>query len=70
DCLWRIAMKVYNNARLWPLIYIANKDQIKDPDLIFPGQRFVIPPMEKEKQPIEESQSKTMDDKKPQDVKE
>jgi len=70
DCLWRIAMKVYNNARLWPLIYIANKDQIKDPDLIFPGQRFVIPSMEKEKQLIEESQSKTMDDKKPQDVKE
>lgn len=43
DCLWRIAGKVYNNARLWPLIYMANKDQIKDPDLIFPGQRFVIP---------------------------
>jgi len=50
DCLWRIAMKVYNNARLWPLIYIANKDQIKDPDLIFPGQRFIIPPVGKEKQ--------------------
>ncbi|OHD63740.1 MAG: hypothetical protein A2176_14480 [Spirochaetes bacterium RBG_13_51_14] len=43
DCLWRIAGKVYRNARLWPLIYTANKDQIKDPDLIFPGQRFVIP---------------------------
>ncbi len=50
DCLWRIALKVYNNARLWPLIYIANKDQIKDPDLIFPGQRFIIPSLEKEKQ--------------------
>ncbi|MEJ5361180.1 MAG: hypothetical protein WHV26_03875 [Spirochaetota bacterium] len=49
DCLWRIALKVYNNARLWPLIYIANKDQIKDPDLIFPGQRFIIPAVEKEK---------------------
>lgn len=47
DCLWRIALKVYNNARLWPLIYIANKDQIKDPDLIFPGQRFIIPSLEK-----------------------
>ncbi|MGQ9844274.1 MAG: hypothetical protein ACUVRK_12035 [Spirochaetota bacterium] len=50
DCLWRIALKVYNNARLWPLIYIANKDQIKDPDLIFPGQRFIIPLVEKENQ--------------------
>jgi hypothetical protein len=47
DCLWRIAEKMYRNARLWPLIYIANKDQIKDPDLIFPGQRFVIPPLKR-----------------------
>ncbi len=43
DCLWRIAGKVYKNAKLWPLIYMANKEQIKDPDLIFPGQKFVIP---------------------------
>jgi hypothetical protein len=44
DCLWRIAHTVYRNARLWPLIYVSNRDQIKDPDLIFPGQRFTIPP--------------------------
>jgi hypothetical protein len=43
DCLWRIAQAVYKNPRLWPLIYKANKHQIKDPDLIFPGQRFIIP---------------------------
>jgi nucleoid-associated protein YgaU len=43
DCLWRIAKKVYKDAKLWPLIYKANKDIIKDPDLIFPGQKFVIP---------------------------
>lgn len=49
DCLWRIALNIWRNARLWPLIYIANKDQIKDPDLIFPGQRFVIPELEKDK---------------------
>jgi nucleoid-associated protein YgaU len=51
DCLWRIAGKVYNNARLWPLIYMANKDQIKDPDLIFPGQRFLIPEIAEKKEP-------------------
>ena len=51
DCLWRIAGKVYNNARLWPLIYMANKDRIKDPDLIFPGQRFVIPDVPEKKEP-------------------
>ena len=45
DCLWRIAAHEYGNARLWPLIYVANKDTIKDPDLIFPGQKLVIPPL-------------------------
>ncbi len=46
DCLWRIAEYkfIYNNARLWPKIYRANKRQIKNPDLIYPGQIFDIPP--------------------------
>jgi len=34
---------------MWPVIYVANKDQIKDPDLIFPGQRFRIPPLPESK---------------------
>lgn len=46
-CLWKIAQKYYKNARLWPLIYMANRDKIKDPDLIFPGQKFVIPAVPK-----------------------
>jgi nucleoid-associated protein YgaU len=60
DCLWRIAQKVYKQARLWPLIYSANKDQIKDPDLIFPGQTFVIPdiPPKKEAEPKEKKVEK------------
>jgi hypothetical protein len=45
DCLWRISRAVYKNSKLWPLIYKANKHQIKNPDLIFPGQRFIIPPL-------------------------
>ncbi|HNX59387.1 MAG TPA: LysM peptidoglycan-binding domain-containing protein, partial [Spirochaetota bacterium] len=49
DCLWRIAEKLYRNARLWPVIYMANRDQIKDPDLIYPGQKLVIPPAPKKK---------------------
>ena len=53
DCLWKIAHRLYKNARMWPLIYMANKEQIKDPDLIFPGQRFKIPPVPKKKQPGE-----------------
>ncbi|MBN1498916.1 MAG: DUF4398 domain-containing protein [Spirochaetes bacterium] len=45
DCLWKIAARVYKRADLWPLIYAANRDKIKDPDLIFPGQKFTIPPV-------------------------
>ncbi|MEE4254870.1 MAG: DUF4398 domain-containing protein [Desulfuromusa sp.] len=35
--------EVYNDPLLWPLIYKANRDQIKDPKEIFLGQTFVIP---------------------------
>lgn len=43
DCLWRIAQKFYSNGTLWPRIYDANRDKIKNPNLIYPGQVFVIP---------------------------
>ncbi len=35
--------EVYNDAQLWPLIYKANRDQIKDPTEIFAGQVLVVP---------------------------
>ena len=46
DCLWRIAEYdyIYGNPYLWSRIYKANKSQIKNPDLIYPGQVFDIPP--------------------------
>ncbi len=45
DYLWKIAgfSWIYNNPRMWTKIYEANKDKIKDPDLIYPGQELVIP---------------------------
>jgi nucleoid-associated protein YgaU len=48
DCLWRIAEypSIYNNPFLWPRIWKANKKMILNPDLIFPGQTFVIPEMD------------------------
>ncbi len=48
DCLWKIAGYKYGHPYYykWPLIYNANRDKIKDPDLIYPGQVFVIPPMQ------------------------
>ncbi len=44
DNLWDISGKaeVYSNPYQWPLIYKANKDQIKDADLIYPGQNLTI----------------------------
>lgn len=73
DCLWRIAHYVYKNARLWPLIYAANKDKIKDPDLIFPGQKFLIPPMPKKREnekEIKKDDSAVLEDKDEGDITE
>ena len=38
-----IAQQWYGNEALWPRIYEANRDQISNPDLIFPGQVLRIP---------------------------
>jgi nucleoid-associated protein YgaU len=45
DTLWWIAKykDIYNDPFLWPIIYEANKDIIKDPNLIYPGQELGIP---------------------------
>ena len=45
DSLWSIACQdtIYGNPFQWPLIYKANSGQIKDADLIYPGQYFYIP---------------------------
>lgn len=44
DTLWGISgMDIsYKDNFLWPLIFKANRDQIKDPDLIYPKQEFSI----------------------------
>jgi LysM repeat protein len=44
DHLWGISSKpmIYGNPYQWPLIYKANRDKIKDADLIQPGQVFTI----------------------------
>jgi nucleoid-associated protein YgaU len=35
--------EIYNDAALWPIIYRANRDQIRDPRRLWPGQVLVIP---------------------------
>jgi len=43
DSLSKIAKAHYGNADAWHKIYEANRDIIKDPDLIYPGQKLTIP---------------------------
>ena len=43
DTLSKIAKQYYGSAGQWKRIYEANKDTIKNPDLIYPGQTFTIP---------------------------
>ena len=43
DCLWNIAKKNYGNGSKYTTIYNANRDKIKNPNLIYPGQVLWIP---------------------------
>lgn len=43
DSLWKIAEKTYGNGAKYTEIFEANKEVIKDPDLIYPGQKIRIP---------------------------
>jgi nucleoid-associated protein YgaU len=43
NSLWRIASQVYGSGLRYTDIYNANRDQIRDPNLIYPGQVFGLP---------------------------
>ena len=43
DSLSKIAKRTYGDATRWRAIYELNKDIIKNPDLIFPGQVLTLP---------------------------
>jgi len=45
DCLWNISKKkdIYANPWMWPKIWMGNRDQIKNPDVIHRGQKLKIP---------------------------
>lgn len=43
NSLWRIARRAYGSGAQYTIIYEANVDQIRDPDLIFPGQVLSVP---------------------------
>ncbi len=43
NSLWRIARRTYGQGEQYTLIFAANTEQIRDPDLIYPGQIFSLP---------------------------
>lgn len=45
DCLWNISgkMEIYGDPFQWPKIWQANTSEIRNPDIIFPGQVLMIP---------------------------
>jgi LysM repeat protein len=43
DSLSKIAKRYYGDAMKYPAIFEANREVIKDPDLIYPGQQIRIP---------------------------
>ncbi len=43
DSLWSISQKFYGTGRKWNSIYEANRTMIKNPNLIFTGQKLTIP---------------------------
>jgi nucleoid-associated protein YgaU len=45
DYLSKISKQVYGNANKYNVIFEANKPMLKDPNLIYPGQVLVIPPL-------------------------
>ncbi|TKB10929.1 MAG: LysM peptidoglycan-binding domain-containing protein [Mesorhizobium sp.] len=53
DTLWRISRRVYGHGTRFSTIYLANQDQIRDPDRIWPGQVFKVPGKSKEGEPAD-----------------
>jgi len=43
NSLWRLARRTYGSGVSFTIIYEANRDQIQNADLIFPGQIFALP---------------------------
>lgn len=46
DTLWRISRSTYGRGSRFTVIYLANGDQIRDPNRIYPGQVFRVPDRE------------------------
>ncbi|MEW6525305.1 MAG: LysM peptidoglycan-binding domain-containing protein [Spirochaetota bacterium] len=66
DCLWRIAEKFYNDGFKWKVIYEANRDKVKNPNLIKPGWTLKIPKAAtKLTQPVQEENKEAIKEDEP-----
>jgi nucleoid-associated protein YgaU len=43
NSLWKLSREVYGKGRMFTIIYEANRDQLKNPNKIFPGQILTAP---------------------------
>jgi nucleoid-associated protein YgaU len=43
NSLWRLARRTLGEGTRYTVIYQANRERIRDPDLIYPGQVFEVP---------------------------
>jgi hypothetical protein len=53
DTLWDLARLYLSNPFLWPSIWEANQDVVRDPHRIFPSDRLIIPPVLQRPAPVE-----------------
>jgi len=53
DTLWHISRRVYGRGIRYTTIYQANKDQIRNPNRIYPGQTFALPGQSEDGEPAD-----------------
>lgn len=57
DCLWSVARKELTSGFLWPALWKANRDEVDDPDLIYPGQTLQVPILDREAEALARSRA-------------
>jgi nucleoid-associated protein YgaU len=60
DTLATIAALTLGDPSLWPALYRANRDQIRDPARLYPGQRLEIPTLSPEQRKAVRREAKAL----------
>ena len=59
ETLSHVALYNFGDPALWPAVYEANRDQIKDPSVIYPGQELAIPELDPARREAARRQART-----------